>query len=438
MRHWIFLALFFPTMLSAEISPSSISSNHASYEDSALVLKGNVELKHSLGLMKSGFARLDKKNQEGTFTTIHLRDNVSIVLKNRGVINCQTADFDFSSLKAKLLPKKGEMVEFKNLSNSSFSLMSSLAEVEFSRGPGTVNIHKIEALDKVEIRYPKLFTLSATRAICYTDSSLVEAEVPSKSNSKVIIFQPSGLLHSTPLVHGEGISFSSEKMVWEEETQQLFLQGDVLLKEQSIGQIHCEDEIEVQQKQEEGKWIISTITAKGKTVIDCAFEDDESTHQLTSYGTMLFDGGELRLTLQSPENRPIVYCQNQMKLLANEAQMHYASDGETIRPTKLFLKGNILLTNLTKGAPHQCAFADQFTYLPDEKKVILTTATDDNVLFWDGERELSISASQIHITRDETGESVKGIGNVRFAFSSEENALLKKLFPFYRQKGESS
>ncbi len=67
--------------------------------------------------------------------------------------------------------------------------------------------------------------------------------------------------------------------------------------------------------------------------------------------------------------------------------------------------------------------------------MVLSSKTGSNVLFWDKEQQLSISAREVHIARVDKKETIKGVGNVRFSFSSTESDLLKKLFPFY--KGES-
>jgi hypothetical protein len=47
---------------------------------------------------------------------------------------------------------------------------------------------------------------------------------------------------------------------------------------------------------------------------------------------------------------------------------------------------------------------------------------------------MKIAAQEVHITRDpETHEErVQGVGNVKFSFTDEESALLKKLFPHYK------
>ena len=82
----------------------------------------------------------------------------------------------------------------------------------------------------------------------------------------------------------------------------------------------------------------------------------------------------------------------------------------------------------------RCAVADQFAYYPETETMILSAQNGESVLFWDDTQQLSISAREVHLSRDEKGENIKGVGNVRFAFSTIENELLKKLFPFYQPK----
>ena len=451
MRYAI-LSLLFPMLLSAEITTSSISSKKASYDGNALVLSGEVELEHALGHLQSGSARLTREAEGSPFTSILLRDDVRITLKNQGEIHCAQADFDFNDLKGKLLPARGEMIEFFNLQAEPISLLSKEAEIEFTETNSTLKVAKIKACKSVQVQYGDDFLLTAESAtfsntktpyvwaspncvLTHFDDQ-IEAErieiLP--CSSKMILSSPSGSLSPSAFSENESMQFSCNQLVWERAPQTLTLKGNVQVKDSGIGDLFCEDEVEIGQKEVGEKWTLSHISAKGKTSLQYKLDADFE-HLLVCYGQMQLDQDRLVLTLESPMGQPLEYFHDTMKLTADHAQLKYAQEGGFIHPEKLLLQGNIQLA--ATGDTSRCAVADQFAYFPKEKKIVLSTKQDSPVLFWDAEQKLSISAKEIHITRSEKGENVKGVGNVRFAFSSMENTLLKKLFPFYQLGGRS-
>lgn len=449
MKHYLLLSLLFPLFLSAEINTSSISSNKASYDGNTLVLNGAVKLQHALGQMESGNARLLRDEEGSPFTSIHLRDDVLITLKNRGKIFCARADFDFNGLKGKLSPKIGEMIRFDNLQAGLLSLASKEAEIEFIRDSNALKVSKIEAHDSVQVQYGKDFLLTADSATysntktpyvwasphCvlthYDDHIEAERVEILPDSAKMILTTPTGKLMPSAFSESESVQFSCNKLIWEQAPQILTLKGNVSVHDHGVGDIHCDDEVELRQKQEDGKWILSSITAKGKTELKSNLNDGLQ-HLLVCYGQMQLDQDRLVLTLESPPEEPLEYFHDKMKLRADQAQLKYTSVGRSITPQKLLLFGNIQLTSIEEAL--RCAVADQFAYFPEEKKIVLSAQDGNHVLFWDQQQELSICAKEIHITHTDNGEKIKGVGNVRFAFSNVENTLLKKLFPFYQQE----
>ncbi|NGX59476.1 MAG: hypothetical protein KR126chlam3_00628 [Chlamydiae bacterium] len=441
--------LFLPFIIHADINTSSISSEKASYDGNALVLEGSVNLQHALGKLQAGNARLLRATEGSPFTAIHLRDDVLITLENRGKIFCARADFDFDKLTGTLIPKLGETIRFVNLQTGPLSLESKQATIEFARDASSIKVAKIEARDSVQMHYGKDFFLTAESAT-YSNTTVpyvwasqhctlthfddhIEADrievLP--DTAKMILTSPTGRL--TPaLSPSDGIQFSCKKLIWEKAPQILTLKGDIYISDTEVGDIHCEDEVELRQKQQDGKWILNSITAKGKTELNYKLDVDFQ-HLLICYGQMHLDQDRLVLNLESPPEEPLEYFHDKMKLCAKHAELQYAKDGNSITPKKLFLCGNIQLSSLEDAS--RCAVADQFTYFPEEKKIVLSAKDGGSVLFWDQQQELSISAREVHIRHTEKGEHIKGVGNVSFAFSNVENALLKKLFPFYQPNG---
>lgn len=428
--------------LNTEIASSSISSERAIYDGNALVLKGAVSLQHSLGEMQSGSARLIRQSETGGFSSVHLKDAVHIHLKNRGQILCDQADFDFDQLKGKLTPKRGDSIRFENLCSSLVSLTSKEADIEFGKKDDSLTVAKIEANRAVHVQYKDDFFLDADSATfsntktpyiwaspnCvlthWRDKIEADRVEVLPESEKVILTAPTGMLTDS------GIAFSCNKLIWEQTPQILTMKGNVSICDSAVGDMVCEDEVEFKQHCQDGKWLVNRITSKGKTELNYNL-DENFLHLLICYGQMQLDHDRLILTLESPPEQPLEYYHDKMKLSANHAEMSYRSEEGPITPEKLLLCGNIELTS--PGDSSRCALADNFSYFPEEKRMILSSKSG-NVLFWDQKQDLKISAREVHITQTERGENIKGIGSVRFAFSSTENELLKKMFPFYEIK----
>ena len=449
MKKFLSLLALLPRLLSAE---SSISSDKASYDGNHLILRGSVQLKHILGIMESGVARLNKEDKDAPFSHIHLKNDVLITLNNRGKISCDEAFLDFVNLQGTLIPKKGKKVLFSRLSAKTLNLSSKEAQIYLEKSGEEYDISKIEATRDVHVQYNKDFCLDADTAVfqngtmpcicasnhCYLshfeDHIKADKIKLFPDTSTVVLKAPKGHFTPSPFTASGSVFFNCNEMIWDHAPQRLTLKGDIQVHDESLGTISSDDEIELYQKEVEGKWVISSLFGKGKTIFACSFKDGIR-HLLISTGTFRLNHDRLNVTLESAPDKPIEYIQDKMKLCADLAKLDYTQEEKRISPKKLLLTKEVRLTDEESS---RCALADQFVYLPEEKKMILSSTSGQNVLFWDHGQDLSISASEVHITATAKGEKIKGIGHVRFAFSSTENDLLKKLFPFYKPQTYST
>src|SRR5258708_28411479 len=90
------------------VDSGTISSSNASYDGSALILKGQVLLDHGLGKMQAEEAVLQKQEvgKDFPFSLIHLEKDVVLKLNQNGELKCEKADLDFGSLKGFLTSTK--------------------------------------------------------------------------------------------------------------------------------------------------------------------------------------------------------------------------------------------------------------------------------------------------------------------------------------------
>lgn len=464
---------------------SSLSSTTAAFDGNCLVLKGHVQLDHGLGKMNADEASLQRQEagKEFPFSLIHLKKDVILNLKNKSQIRCEGANLDFTTLKGLLLPKQGGKVVYtdkiakKKKGETPLRLMSNRVDIEmFKEGHDgkktTYDIQTVYATDEVIIDYANAFTLRADHATFKKSSKedltkefkqiltafpkengkcelnhegdqiLADLVTFDLGNSLLLLEHPQGTLSSSLLtqVHRGELQFQSHSLLWDHIKNTLTLQGGVQIHEAAIGDLASDDQIQIVHAEQNGKRILKTITSKGKTSLTYLDADKNQTHRLTTFGPLVIDRENLTANVESPLIEGIIplekqihYEEGDIAVFADRALMEYASSGKTLEPTALHLKGRVRLLSSDPASLPRCALADRVNYSPATRTLILAADPGKKVLFWDETQSLSVSAREVHITRDASTqeETIKGVGQVQFAFTSLESDMLKKVFPFY-------
>ncbi len=445
-------------------NPSSISSQEASYDGNTLTLTGNVTLDHALGKMRAQNAQLVKEEKEHPFSLIYLNGKVTIALNNEAEISCSRAEFDFQNQVGTLLPTRGEKVTFTQLVEKggervSLKLQSARANLIFSQSQNhEINISKMHADEAVEIEYADGYILKAGSAIYeVTDDGSFILAFPSEKDecchfsykndaiqaqkvcfhpqeSKIILYSPKGVLKT--LFAPNEIAFSCSEMVWDRASNRLSLSKNIHIADHTLGEVYCDETVELAPPS--GPHSLYNIQTTGKTTIHTYAPGKRQT--LTCFGTMSFDQESLTSTFESPlvdshvpEGQQIEYRAEDLQLLASSGLLEYGWIEGHLRPTKLMLRSNVRLSE-----SQHCALGDLLTYSLFDHTMTLSAKEGEKVLYWDPKQSLAISAKEVRIQKDPftNKESVKGVGNVQFVFSSAENDLMKKMFPFYQLAGE--
>jgi lipopolysaccharide export system protein LptA len=134
-----------------------------------------------------------------------------------------------------------------------------------------------------------------------------------------------------------------------------------------------------------------------------------------------------------PFDQQMCYQDGEFTVYADKANLEYSIVDDALQPVSLTMRGNVRLRSQEEESPPRAAIADRVNYSPATRTLILTANPGKRVLFWDQQQAMRISATEVHVTYDaESGkESVKGVGNVKFAFTAEESDKLQKYFPLY-------
>lgn len=461
----------------------SLSSASADYDGNRLLLRGNVLLDHGLGKMTADEASLERQetNKDFPFSFIHLQKEVLLTLKNRAELHCGLADLDFTTLKGTLTATDDEKVVYTDMLKGKEAMLKmvcnrinlEMSKIGYDGKKSDYDLESIEANEGVAIDYAGSFTLHADHATYNKLSStsarefqgivtaypkdadsqcrlihegdIIDADLVNLdlTQSALSLEHPKGIISSSfipNLQTGGVIHFQADQLLWMHEQNTLTLKGPIYLQESSLGTVTSENEMQIVQSKKGGKHLLNSLSSQGKTTLEYQDISTKIVHKLTSFGTLFLDREHLHGNIESPvidgkvpQDLQIVYEEDRIAVHADKAALEYSIVGSAFQPVSLALKGNIRLFSRDPRQPRRCGLADRLLYSPSTRTLILAANPSKKVLFWDEQESIRMSANEIHITFDPITqrENVKGVGNVQFTFSSDENSLLKKLFAFY-------
>lgn len=447
------------------VDTGSISSSNASYDGSALVLKGQVILDHGLGKLQAEEALLQKQEvgKDFPFSQIHLEKEVSLQLQQSGEIKCDTAELDFSTLKGALTSagrvSYTDALKRKKGKHSSLQLASQTIDLQFLKknnlpsDPAKVQyaIDTVIARNLVELTYADHYTLF-TDAVLYqkeltnTPSPHFQSHLSSQGTQRCKLVHYADTIEADRfdldivhqkllLTHAEGtlpslskgeVKFTSESLLWDHEKNTLILKGNPSIQEPNLGTIVSNQEIFLFQNDKQ----LVGFKSFGSTTLTYLNQ-----HKLVSHGTLSFDRQRSMGTVESPlhegavpEGLQLSYQENEMSVLADKAHIEYNEKEGSFQPISVSLKGHIKIFSSHSDISY--GLADRLTYSPTTRTFILGADPGNKVIFVNTEDHLRISAQEVHITEDPTTkkQTVKGLGNVQLSLSAEEQASLSKYF----------
>lgn len=463
----VFLLLLSMPLWTKETSlDQQVSSTHASYDGNSLLLEGKVQLQHGLGNMHAEQARLQKQEigKDFPFSLIHLQENVVVSLKNTSELLCDFAELDFVALKGILSSLEGKKVSYKDFIQKGtvpLRLTGKHLDLLLSK-EGATNEYKISSVlvkQEVQIEYSNDFLLKSDEA-SYQNTDPQNSHLhgilqayPTSSTSKCQLFyqgeqldaqsiyidvdhnqltidQPNGSLPSHLFAEKQTspLFFTCKKLLWDHDKENLLLQEQVTLEEKTLGTLYAEKELFLQLGSSSEKKFIQSIQIDGFSHIK--HEDSSSgwQHKFTCFGNLHVDGENNQILFTSPqqEEKRLCYEDPELIIRARKGRIEYSE--ASYKPISLTLQGDVTIQSTETSGPRRIGLADTLTYSPETQTIILSALPKKRVLFLDEGQNLTMSALEIHLVQDaSTGQmQAKGIGNVQFSFSSEENNLLKK------------
>ncbi|MDR2539266.1 MAG: hypothetical protein LBC45_01375 [Chlamydiales bacterium] len=452
-----------------------VSSENASYDGQDLILSGDVVIDHILGKMQAKKALL--KREEKThfpFNQIELDQEVLILLKEYGRITADRARFDLQKNQGILHSHQERNVTYQDRFYDKrkrcipFTIEGRSLKLKLSSKEEKDREYLIDSIcaeQNVAISYANAFFLTAAKATynqldrihqwkgcisaygqdadthcCLThEQGVVHAKQIDIHliDSYLQLFYAKGILQSflSPKAEKSTLHFSTDSLHWNDLEKKLLFKGPTQIEEQDLGVIHTQDELTIKNSMMNHKLVFQTLDAKGHTVMACKDLKGRN-HRIESHGRLYIDQNQLQAWMISPDQEGNVQTQlhyqtEDLNIFSDSAQLDYLNINQHVKPSFIILKEHIRLFSKDPNKPIQLAIADQMSYSLDTRSIVLSAHPGKRVLFWDALQELKISASEVHINIDcSTQEkTIKGIGNIRFAFSKEEQTQFNQYFP---------
>lgn len=431
---------------------SDISSDHASFDGDFLHLEGNVKLDHDLGKMRAKKASLKKSEKELPFSEVQLRENVSLFFQNQSELYCDQAHLDFLKHQGKVF-SNDDWVLYRHTEDDPFDLYSHQIDFEFDRedqiesllaqGGVHIDFNETYHLDSDSALF-KEDTLSAFgEALCHLthfEDTIDAKRIRIHLQDRLLTMEhPQGKISSFffPDAPNRQCLFSSSLLVWDDQTNTMTLEKDVMIRDDSLGALTGDETIRFFQKEQFGSYVIQRIESEGRTTIQT-----DAVHAFTSFGRLILDRDTLLLTADSPQvegqtplEKQLIYENGDLTLFANEGLVEYNFLKMGLEPTSVDLSGQVRLLAHGETTPFRCGFADEIHYDPQTGYIRLLAQPNHRVLFWHEEQNLKLSAQEILVIPDpETKkDTIKGVGSVSFSFNEDEQEVLHSLFPNYKR-----
>lgn len=479
------LFLFFCEKVLGADALFSMDSSFADYDGNRLFLRGNIVLEHSLGSICSDRAELFKSRYDGHdhFDLFKLIDNISIQMVDGGLLKCGQADIDFHVLEGRFLAKPSDFViyseTYKNRNNQEIDLKleSQHMDICLSQDPKGYTIKQIQAREGVSLYYGNNFRALAEKAffqraekrlfgnkffhgtvtmepqdphgLCHVfhgDSDWIKAKKIHVDSIEDVLFCEGveGKMYAYKICgFGEEMQFSSSSLNWDEKNAMLKLGGSIFLEQNGIGQVRNKQELALYWDRGLGGRDLREMSCMGETSLYYFDEKNDVCFTLCCCGGMNINHSVLKALFYSnidngfvPEDQQVFFQDGTGEVRGNTILVDYGIVKNKLQPVKVKVIGNVRVLNgcsesdEVKKKGLQYALADEAELFLLSREVRLISKEGRQVLFFDKEKNIEMSAQEIRAKRDlmTKGDSIRGIGVVRCSFEDKELLRLKKAF----------
>ncbi|MBI5345785.1 MAG: hypothetical protein HZB76_01395 [Chlamydiae bacterium] len=433
--------------------PLQIASKNGSFDGSLFSLSNNIQIEHKFGKISAQEAFIEDADKNSF--RLNLKGRVTLNLKSGAVLKSDTASFDSASSKISFLDLKDKVTyedtiiskhtQKNKLFLSAHNLECLFANFKSFDKASLNDLVSLTFFDDVHFIFDDQFHCYSEKAICQKDElgafkillyplkdkihfqfeqnkiDATFAKVDLKNNDFVLT-KPSGELS---LFDYKNISFSSDEIKWQNFNQSLSLSGNVILDYKNNGSIKSDEIIIIKHPYQKS---ISKILTKGKTDLSM-FKTSKVASRLSCNGTIELDNDKGTILCLSNKNLndELIFQDDQLTVSSKKAFLNYSKDQKL---QNVLLEDNVRFVYRKKDNTLGFGIADIISYNPISKELTLKSLPEKKVLFWQDDDSVHLSAKEIEVNR-RNKDSIKGVGDVRFAFNLEEEKLIKDIFTRY-------
>lgn len=384
----------------------SLDAEEAQYDGKQLAMQGSVFLENAMGSISSEKLLIQPSLnlKEGLFSTILLKNNVVLSLKEHGVLTCQKADFNYDTQKGHFYGSRADpFVVYRNLNQSGmqrrsapFNLKSLSMDLNVIKNKQTdkLSIHTLVANGDVEINYGDEIALFADQAayhygneggnehsfsnlpgkieltsdkdrVCrieqFQGNTLIGKTITFDTNQKQLqVFKPRGLFKTTfaagsrnKSIQPATLALQADHLQWDLSRDILSLRENVEVTHSQLGHFKSDQELKIFYAELNGKRELRAIESDGYSVLCHVQELTHLCHWLICYGKMLVDHEKMIVLLQSPLNaqgkvpkdKQIFYYDHLGEVQADKATIYYQKLAGRLVAKKIILEGNVYLVD---------------------------------------------------------------------------------------------
>lgn len=470
--------------------PVEVIADEAFYEDSVLNLSSSVSLNHPIGTIYSSKAAINSLNKQKKdlsfqpFSYISFAEEVKFLLHEGGKIACDTLDIDMIEQHAYLYAREHKNVIYErdyfsayDRKNHKFQLKSANMDIHFAdlyeksnKKDSFETTAHLHASGKVSVKYDNQFTAYADKAsYTFPTKNLQTKDANFEWNGKIILkpdpiqdkicriiesgggeidaqqitIQPGEKDIDFIDAHGviphsiaqQEITFSCQRLHWDETSNSLFLKKDVIVIDPKIGKVTAMEQARIDRDKQKGE--INFVETAGKTTLEYVDTIYQQKHLIISPNKTTIDHNHFLITLRGNGiEEPVVLEDYMGQIFADQACIYYVEREEKWVPNLIVLEGNVYMKNSHSSDPQdskevlQYACADYAEYQPSSQNIHLIAKEYPEVLFYDKIKNMQVGSKEFILSRNSETEDnqIRGVGKVRFSFNQEDQNRLKQRF----------
>lgn len=466
MRNKLLGLLLLTTSFAQADTESTFFAETISFDGQALSLSQGVQLQHPLGDFSAQTITFQNPSTDlsAPFTYATLQGNVSLLCKDGKRATCHTAVINQTQHTIQLqgarelsfaMPYQDALMElFCEEINASYKTQDH--KIELNQIDATSHVHFAwqnssffaDALHLEDLGGEYLiqaFSQNKTSRckLLYEASVVHSSRIQYETKTKELFLErPQGLL---PVGFISGAKqqlsqFSSETLLWNLERKTLSLIGEVQIVEKDTASLETSESMTIQySKDNSAEWSIDQIVSHGYSRVT-AIDPNQLQHEISCHKKILFEKSEQKILMESPltptgeiiEGRQIRYEGMNMAIYGTKGIILLKEKQKKMGIHQILLEGSIRLFSHDPKNHSMGAIADEMIVQTDKQLVTLLAKGANKVLYVDEKEGVFVSAKKIVIYNpsSKSKKTVRAFGSVKFCFNAQENALLKKIFPY--------